>query len=142
MENQTVYLKAKKELEKLETEIHKTKNIIDDTFIFWYAEQYPEEFKKLQDWATQKIRKIVSLKYIHDSGEWANAVIVKAGAGENEDDWDVKTLVFNTSEYFDRDGYDEFIYTDECGGKFEFKDIYDIAREIYRKYPTDETEEL
>ena len=142
MENQTVYLKAKKELEKLETEIQKTKNIIDDTFVFWYESEYPEEFKKLQDWAIQKIRKIVSLKYIHDSGEWANAVIVKAGAGENEDDWDVKTLVFNTSEYFDRDGYDEFIYTDECDEKFKLKDIYDIAREIYRKYPTDETEEL
>jgi hypothetical protein len=38
MENQTVYLKAKKELERLETEMQKTKNTIDDTFVFWFKE--------------------------------------------------------------------------------------------------------
>ncbi|MHB1546113.1 MAG: hypothetical protein ACYCSB_01315 [bacterium] len=145
MENQgKTYLEAKQRLERLETEIQEVKNTIDDTFVFWYMSEYPEEFKKLQDWATQKIRKIVSLRYMHgDSGEWADAVIIKTGNGQDEDEWDVETIVFNTSDYFDRQAYeDEFIYADECGKESGLKNIHDIARHIYRNYPTNESEEL
>ena len=144
MESQTaVYLKAKEGLENLKSEIEKTEDVIDDTFIFWYAEQYPEEFKKLQNWAIQKIRKIVYLKYIHDGGEWADAVIIKTGNGTEEDEWDVKTLVFNTSDYFNRQDYEgEFTYTDEWDRNDELKEIDDVVRGIYRNYPTNESEEL
>lgn len=143
MEEKERYLKAVEKWGKLEKEIRKQKDIIGKTFVYLLESERPLTFEKLEKFIGQKIKKIACVKYAcRHCPEWANVLIIKAGEGKEESKWDVKTLVISTSEYFDRDGYDEFIYTEDLEYKDGYSTIDDIASEIYRAYPEAETEEL
>ncbi|MHB8281286.1 MAG: hypothetical protein ACYDDE_00610 [bacterium] len=71
------YQTLKKDLKKAENKVNNIKEQITDEFINHIKETYPDDFKTLQDFIKDPIKKIVPCEYIGSRGEWCHTVCVE-----------------------------------------------------------------
>jgi hypothetical protein len=108
-------------LKEAQSRVNDIKKCISDEFINHIKEKFPDNFKTLQEYIKEPIKKIVPCEYIGSRGEWCHTVCI-----ETEE---TKEFVVNTgNEWYEDEDASDFVckYPDE---------IQAILKTFYDEFP-------